>query len=116
MTPTLAEPPELTALFGALAEPNRRKVLRLVAGREHTVGELVSALDARQSAVSQHLKVLRDAGLVEARAEGNRRIYRGRPEGLEPLHDFVSSLWPTRLQALRDIVESDLGRTPGNDR
>jgi DNA-binding transcriptional ArsR family regulator len=116
MTPTLAEPPELAVLFGALAEPNRRRVLRLVAVREHTVGELVTALDARQSAVSQHLKVLRDAGLVEARAHGNRRLYRGRPEGLEPLYDFVASLWPTRLEALRDIVESDLSRKADEDR
>jgi DNA-binding transcriptional ArsR family regulator len=115
MTSALAEPPELTALFGALAEPNRRRVLRLVAAREHTVGDLVTTLDVRQSAVSQHLKVLRDAGLVEARAEGNRRIYRGRPEGLEPLDDFVRSLWPTRLAALRDLVESDLGRNAGAD-
>jgi DNA-binding transcriptional ArsR family regulator len=110
MTSTAAEPPELAVLFGALAEPNRRRVLRLVAVREHTVGELVERLDARQSAVSQHLKVLRDAGLVEARAEGNRRLYRGRPEGLEPLYDFVRSLWPARLDALREVVESDLGR------
>ncbi len=116
MTAALAEPPELTALFGALAEPQRRRVLRLVAEREHTVGELVTALDARQSAISQHLKVLRDAGLVEARADGNRRIYRGRPEGLEPLYDFVRSLWPARLRSLRDIVESDLGRPAGDDR
>lgn len=110
MTTALAEPPELSALFGALAEPNRRRVLRLVATREHTVSELVTALDARQSAVSQHLKVLRDAGLVEARADGNRRIYRARPEGLEPLYGFVRALWPARLDALRDVVESDLGR------
>jgi DNA-binding transcriptional ArsR family regulator len=116
MTPALAEPPELTAVLGALAEPNRRRVLRLVARREHTVGELVTALAARQSAVSQHLKVLRDADLVEARAEGNRRIYRGRPEGLEPLYDFIRTLWPARLAALRDLVESDLGRTTGDRR
>jgi len=106
----LEEPPELTVLFGALAEPHRRQVLRLVAAREHTVGELVTELGARQSAVSQHLKVLRDVGLVEVRAEGNRRIYRSRPEGLEPFYDFVRELWPARLEALRDIVESDLGR------
>jgi DNA-binding transcriptional ArsR family regulator len=116
MSSALAEPLELTALFGALAEPNRRRVLRLVAAREHTVGELVTALDVRQSAISQHLKVLRDAGLVEARAEGNRRIYRGRPDGLEPLYDFVRSLWPARLAALRDLVESDLGHRAGDDR
>lgn len=116
MTPALAEPPELAVLFGALAEPHRRQVLRLVTGREHTVGELVEALDVRQSAVSQHLKVLRDAGLVEARADGNRRLYRGRPEGLGPLYDFVRALWPARLAALRDLVESDLGRKPGAER
>lgn len=109
MTSVLGEPPELAALFGALAEPHRRSVLRLVAGREHTVGELAGALAARQSAVSQHLKVLRDAGLVEARPEGNRRLYRGRPEGLEPLYAFVGSLWPAKLEALRDVVESDVG-------
>lgn len=109
MTPTLAEPGELAVLCGAFAEPNRRNVPRLVAQREHTVGELVAALDARQSAVSRHLKVLRVASLVEARPDGNQRLYRGRPEGLEPLYDFVRSLWPARLEALRDIVESDLG-------
>jgi DNA-binding transcriptional ArsR family regulator len=118
MTPALAdsvEPPGLAMVFSALAEPHRRRVLRLVATREHTVGELAAALGARQSAVSQHLKVLRDAGLVEVRPVGNRRLYRGRPEGVAPLYDFVRSLWPARLKALRDVVESDVGRNRRQD-
>jgi DNA-binding transcriptional ArsR family regulator len=88
----------VAAVFAALAEPHRRQVLRLVA----------AALDARQSAVSQHLKVLRDAGLVDVRPVGNRRIYRARPAGVAPLYGFVRSLWPARLEALRDLVEADL--------
>jgi DNA-binding transcriptional ArsR family regulator len=103
----LTEPPEVAALFGALAEPTRRQALRLAATREHTVGEIVERLGARQSAVSQHLKVLRDAGLVEVRIDGNRRLYRTRAEGFEPLYDFVRWLWPSRLQALKDVVEAD---------
>jgi DNA-binding transcriptional ArsR family regulator len=118
VSPTLAEPaepPGLAVVFSALAEPHRRRVLRLVAAREHTVGELAAALDARQSAVSQHLKVLRDAGLVEVRPVGNRRLYRGRPEGVAPLYDYVRSLWPARLEALRDVIESDLDRDRRED-
>ena len=107
MTPTLAEPPELTALFGALAEPNRRRVLRLVARREHTVGELVTTLDLRQSAVSQHLKVLRDAGLVEARAEGNRRIYQADPAGLAALRAQLDMFWNQALATFEEVVDHD---------
>ena len=61
-------------------------------------------------AVPPNPPVGRDASLVEARADGNRRIYRARPEGLEPLYGFVRALWPARLDALRGVVESDLGR------
>jgi DNA-binding transcriptional ArsR family regulator len=64
-----------TALFEILAEPNRRRVLDLLREQERTVGELVDALEMSQPAVSKHLRVLRDAGLVDARADGQRRIY-----------------------------------------
>ena len=71
-----------TAVFEIIAEPSRRHVLDLLRERERTVGELVEALDMSQTAVSKHLRVLRDARLVEARVDAQRRIYTLRPEPL----------------------------------
>ena len=65
--------------------------------------------DITQQAVSQHLKVLRDAGLVAVRAEGQRRLYAVRPEGLESLESFLAELWPAGLQRLKAAVEGDGG-------
>ncbi|HEX8245704.1 MAG TPA: metalloregulator ArsR/SmtB family transcription factor [Longimicrobium sp.] len=82
-----------TALFEILAEPNRRRVLDLLRQRERTVGELVEALEMSQPAVSKHLRVLRDAGLVEARVDAQRRIYSLCPE---PLAEVDAWLEPYR--------------------
>ena len=82
-----------TALFEILAEPNRRRVLDLLREQEHTVGELVDALDMSQPAVSKHLRVLREAGLVAVRVDAQRRIYSLRPE---PLADVDVWLEPYR--------------------
>ena len=71
-----------TALFEILAEPNRRRVLDLLREQERTVGELVDAIDMSQPAVSKHLRVLRDAGLVEARIDAQRRLYSLTPSRL----------------------------------
>lgn len=79
--------------FAALAEPNRRRILDLLVERERPVGELVDALAVSQPAVSKHLRVLRDAGVVESRVDAQRRLYRVRPE---PLRDIDSWLGPYR--------------------
>ena len=80
--------------FEVLAEPNRRRILDLLREEERPVGELVRLLAASQPAVSKHLRVLREAGLVEVRIDAQRRLYRVRPE---PLREVATWLEPYRL-------------------
>jgi DNA-binding transcriptional ArsR family regulator len=81
-------------MFDVLAEPSRRQILDLLRTGERPVGELVGALTLSQPAVSKHLRVLRDAGLVDVRIDAQRRLYRLRPE---PLREVVKWLEPYRL-------------------
>jgi DNA-binding transcriptional ArsR family regulator len=97
------------ATFSALAEPRRRAMLLLVRDGPRSVNEIAEHFDISQQAVSQHLHVLKDAGLVAVRAEGRRRLYMVRPEGLESLEAFLAELWPAGLQRLKDAVESGDG-------
>ena len=86
-----------------LAEPNRRRILDLLLGAERPVGELVAALGVSQPTVSKHLKVLREAGLVEATVDAQRRLYRLRPEPLQGIDDWLTPYrraWRDRLDAL----------------
>lgn len=92
--------------FQALAEPRRREILRLVRDRPRSVNEIAERFDVTQQAISQHLKVLKDAGLVAVRPDGQRRIYVIRPEGLAALRDFLAEFWPDSLQRLKQAVES----------
>jgi DNA-binding transcriptional ArsR family regulator len=98
------------AAFQALAEPRRRDILRLVRDRPRSVNEIADHFDVTQQAISQHLKVLRDAGLVAVRPHGQQRLYVVRPEGLDALRDFLAEFWPGQLQRLKHAVESDDGR------
>jgi DNA-binding transcriptional ArsR family regulator len=98
------------AAFQALAEPRRRAILRLVRDRPRSVNEIADHFDVTQQAISQHLKVLRDAGLVAVRPHGQRRLYVVRPEGLDALRDFLAEFWPGQLERLKHAVESDDGR------
>jgi DNA-binding transcriptional ArsR family regulator len=98
------------AVFRALAEPRRPAILRLVRHGPRSVGEIAAQFDITQQAVSQHLQVLRDAGLVEVRRDGARRLYRARPEGLAPLRAFYEEFWDQRLDALRREAEEEEGR------
>jgi DNA-binding transcriptional ArsR family regulator len=75
----------------AIAEPRRRKILRLVSGKELTVGQIAARFEVTRPAISQHLRVLEDAGLVKVRRQGTRRFYQSRPEGLADLRDFLES-------------------------
>jgi len=94
------------AVFAALAEPRRREILLLVRDQPLSVNEIAGQFDVSQQAVSQHLHVLKDAGLVVVRPDGQRRVYEIRPEGLTDVSDFLSELWPSSLVRLKDAVES----------
>lgn len=93
----------------ALAEPRRRAILRLVAHDELAAGEIAAAFEVTRTAVSQHLTVLRNAGLVVERRDGTRRLYRARPEGLDGLRQFLDQMWGASLEVARRLVEADRG-------
>ncbi len=90
--------------LNAIGEPTRRTILTLVASRERSVGELTEELPITQSAVSQHLRVLLDAGLVSVRAEGTRRLYRVDLDGLADVRAWVDGFWDDVLTAFADHV------------
>src|SRR3954454_8761563 len=96
-------PTGATAAIEVLAEPSRRRILDLLRDGERPVGDLVEQLHLTQPAISKHLRVLRDAGLVEVRPEAQRRLYRIRPEPLAELDAWLEpyrQLWNTRLDRL----------------
>ncbi len=91
----------------AIAEPSRRKILRLVQDDELPAGEIASHFEITRPAISQHLRILKDAGLVTERREGTKRLYRARPEGLEEIREFLNDFWQGRLQLLANAAESE---------
>jgi DNA-binding transcriptional ArsR family regulator len=95
----------------ALAEPRRRAILRLVAHDELAAGEIAAAFDVTRTAVSQHLTVLKTAGLLTERRDGTRRLYRARPEGLHEVRQVLDEMWAASLDAARRIVEAEQGVT-----
>lgn len=97
----------------ALAEPRRRAILRLVAADELAAGEIAASFDVTRTAVSQHLTVLKNAGLLTERRDGTRRLYRARPEGLAGLRRFLDDMWASSLDTARRIVEAERGLHDG---
>jgi DNA-binding transcriptional ArsR family regulator len=100
--------------FEILAEPNRRRILDLLRECERPVGELVGALTLSQPAVSKHLRILRDAGFVEARVEAQRRLYRVRAEQLREIDEWIApyrALWNESL----DLLERHLDERKETD-
>ena len=97
----------------AIAAPRRRRILVLVRDRELSAGEIAAHFDVSRPAVSQHLTVLREAGLVEERRNGTRRLYRARPEGLAELRAFLDGFWGERLVALKREAEREERRKHG---
>jgi DNA-binding transcriptional ArsR family regulator len=93
----------------ALAEPRRRAILRIVASDELSAGEIAAAFEVTRTAVSQHLTVLKHAGLLAERREGTRRLYRARPEGLDGLRRFLDDMWASSLDTARRLVEAERG-------
>jgi DNA-binding transcriptional ArsR family regulator len=105
--------------FEALVEPNRRRILDLLREEERTVGELVAHLSLSQPAVSKHLRVLRDAGLVTARVDAQRRRYCVRPAPLAEVDAWLAPyrrFWDDKLEALERYLASEESEAPGDER
>jgi DNA-binding transcriptional ArsR family regulator len=99
----------MEALFDVLAEPNRRRILDLLRVAERPVGHLVEQLAVSQPAVSKHLRVLREVGLVDVRSDAQRRIYRVRTEPLRAIDEWLEpyrQLWESRLDALERHLDA----------
>jgi DNA-binding transcriptional ArsR family regulator len=97
----------------AIAEPRRRRILELVGTRELTAGEIASHFEVTRPAISQHLGVLKEAGLVDERRNGTQRLYRARPQGLAELKAFLERFWDERLEALQQEAEREEERKRG---
>ena len=91
----------------ALGDPTRRAIFERLSGRPGPVGELAEAFPVSRPAVSQHLKVLKDAGLVSGRPEGNRRIYQVDPGGLQAMRAELDRFWTQALASFKELVEQD---------
>lgn len=89
----------------AIAEPRRREIMRLVARQELSAGQIADRFEISRPAVSQHLRVLREVGLLSERRQGTRRYYRARPEGLADLRAFVEEFWDNRLDRIKWAAE-----------
>lgn len=96
-----------TDVLKAVVEPRRRAILRLVATAELSAGEIARSFDVSRPAISQHLTVLKDAGLLTERRDGTRRLYRTRAEGLAGLRGFLDELWGTALADAARIAEAE---------
>jgi DNA-binding transcriptional ArsR family regulator len=103
--PTYAFPSLPSNGFAALADPTRREIFERVAARRRSVGELADGLPISRPAVSQHLKVLKDAGLVSDRADGSRRIYELDLAGVQALRTYLDRFWNQALAAFKVTVE-----------
>ena len=95
----------MEAVLKAIAEPHRRRILTLVRDGELSAGEIAAHFDVTRPAISQHLNVLKEAGLVSERRNGTRRLYRARPQGLGELKAFLEGFWDERLDALKREAE-----------
>lgn len=97
----------MDTVLQAIAEPNRRGILSLIREHELSSGDIAARFPISRPAVSQHLKVLTEAGLVTVRRDGTRRLYRARPEGLAEVRTFLDAFWETSLEALKFAVEAE---------
>ena len=107
----------IDVVLQAIAEPRRRDILSLVQDRELSSGEISSHFeDVTRPAISQHLKVLVDTGLVTVRKQGTRRFYKARPEGLAELRAFLESFWDDGLRLLKQEAEAEERKTKNRDK
>ena len=103
----------MEAALRAIAEPRRRRILELVRDQELSAGEIASQFEITRPAISQHLGVLKEAGLVDERRNGTRRLYRARPQGLAELKTFLDAFWDAKLEALQREAEREEERKRG---
>jgi DNA-binding transcriptional ArsR family regulator len=96
-------------IFDALGDPTRRRIFESLRTGPQSVGELAGGLPVSRPAVSQHLRVLKEAGLVDDRKHGTRRVYRVDPDGLRPLRDYFDSFWTEALERFRDEARKEQG-------
>ena len=99
----------------AIAVPRRREILRLLLSTERSAGEVASRFSVTRPAISQHLRALAEAELVTVRRQGTRRLYRARPQGLDPVRAFLEEFWDDRLQQLRHAAEAEERRSTDHD-
>lgn len=97
-------------VLDALGDPTRRMVFARLRGRARSVGELSDGMHVSRSAVSQHLKVLKDARLVTDRAEGTKRLYAVDPRGIEAVRDWLDGFWDETLAAFKHAAESEAAK------
>ncbi len=97
----------MNAALAAIAEPRRREILRLVWRRERAAGDIAAQMTVTFGAVSQHLRVLREAGLVVMRRDGRRRLYRADVEALGPLAAALEAMWADGLGRLKELAEEE---------
>lgn len=97
----------ITNQFGALADPTRREIFERLSRRSLSVGELADLLPVSRPAVSQHLKVLKEAGLVDVRSEGTRNVYAVDPRGVEAMRAYLDRFWSNALTAFKKFVEQE---------
>ncbi|HWX08506.1 MAG TPA: metalloregulator ArsR/SmtB family transcription factor [Gaiellaceae bacterium] len=97
----------MEAALRAIAEPRRRQILELVREQELSAGAIASQFDVTRPAISQHLSVLKEAGLVDERRNGTKRLYRARPQGLSELKAFLDGFWDAKLEALQREAERE---------
>jgi DNA-binding transcriptional ArsR family regulator len=95
------------AVLRAISDPRRREIIRLVRRRELSAGQIALHFDVSRPAISQHITVLREAGLLGERRDGNRRIYRARPEALAGVRSFVEEFWEEHLDRLKRAAEEE---------
>jgi DNA-binding transcriptional ArsR family regulator len=105
----------MEAALKAMAAPHRRQILRLVRRGELSAGEIAAHFDVTRPAVSQHLNVLKEAGLLSERRNGTRRLYRARPQGLAELRTFLEEFWDERLEALKIEAEQEERKEHADD-
>jgi len=104
-----AASPELfvEAVLRAISDPRRREIIRLVRRRELSAGEIAARFEVSRPAISQHITILREAGLLTERRDGNRRLYRARPEALAGVRSFVDEFWMDHLDRLKEAAEQE---------
>ena len=105
----------MEAALKAIAAPRRRQILSLVRDGELSAGQIATHFDVTRPAISQHLNVLKEAGLVSERRNGTKRLYRAQPEGLAELRAFLEQFWGDRLEALKREAEREERKKRGND-